>query len=142
MSICYVGFPRLPQRRPARVFVSCYWVVTTVITAVYTSNLIAFVGIRKPVLPVNNLEELASHHEYQAGMDIGGAVYDLFRVAIFITRNYRKKCLFCGLENRLSPMVIFVNNISSVFVDDRPPNFRSKRVSVMYMPYLVKFPLR
>ena len=37
--------------------------------------------MRKVRLPVNNLEELAAHSEYQAGVSSGGSTISLFRVS-------------------------------------------------------------
>ena len=51
------------------------------ILATYSGNLVAFSTMRKVRLPVKNLEELAVHSEYQAGVSSGGSTISLFRVS-------------------------------------------------------------
>ena len=74
------GIPGPPSRPASRTFLSCYWLLTITITAIYTGNLIAFLTIKKIKLPVNTLEDLADHPEFQAGLSVGTAYYDLFKV--------------------------------------------------------------
>ena len=74
------GIPGPPSRPASRTFLSCYWLLTITITAIYTGNLIAFMTIKKIKLPVNTLEDLADHPEFQAGISVGTAYYDLFKV--------------------------------------------------------------
>ena len=72
-----------PTSRPAsRIILSCYWLLVITIVAVYTGNLIAFMTIKKIKLPVNTLEDLAHHPEFQAGLSAGTSTYDLFKVII------------------------------------------------------------
>ena len=61
---------------------SCYWIFTITILATYTGNLVAFMTVQKLKLPINDLEELADHPEYQAGLARGTSTSDLFKVCI------------------------------------------------------------
>ena len=67
--------------RPAsHAYISCYWFLTVTLVATYSGNLIAFMTVTKLKLPKENLRDLASHPEYQAGVSRGSSNHDLFWV--------------------------------------------------------------
>ncbi len=68
------------QDSTSRIFMSCYWILTVTITAVFIGNLTAFMTMKKLRLPVNTLEELAARPDYQAGFAGGTATRELFKV--------------------------------------------------------------
>lgn len=69
-----------PQNNTTRVFLSCYWIVTITLAATYIGNLVAFVTVTKPKLPIETVEDLAAHPEYQAGVGQDNAQYNLLKV--------------------------------------------------------------
>ena len=64
----------------ARIFISCYWILTITITATYSGNLIAFMTVKKVKVPINSLRELVENPDYQAGVAFGGSTHGLFKV--------------------------------------------------------------
>ena len=78
---CTLGSPKPPDKSGSRVFTSCCWFLIITVIATYTGNLVAFSTMKKVRLPVKNLEELAAHSEYQAGVSSGGSTISLFRVS-------------------------------------------------------------
>ena len=70
---------------------SCYWILTISIIAIYTGNLIAFMAVQKHQVPINSLEELAARPEYQAGIAAGGSPYQLFKVSLKISGVHLKQ---------------------------------------------------
>ncbi len=48
--------------------------------ALYSGNIIAFVAVHKQNLPIRNLEDLAAHPGYQAGVLPGSSGESFFRV--------------------------------------------------------------
>ena len=63
-------------------FTSCCWFLIITVLAIYSGNLVAFSTMKKIKLPIKNLEELAAHSEYQAGVSSGGSTISLFRVSV------------------------------------------------------------
>ena len=78
---CPLGSPKPPDKTASRVFTACCWFLIITLLATYSGNLVAFSTMRKVRLPVRNLEELAAHSEYQAGVSSGGSTISLFRVS-------------------------------------------------------------
>lgn len=78
-----VGRPEPSHKLASRLFVACYWILTITLVAIYNGNLIAFMTVRTQQLPINTLQELASHPEYQAGVMKGSVYSDLFKVSFF-----------------------------------------------------------
>ena len=76
----FSGRPDILQRSASRFFMSCYWFLTITVTAIFIGNLTAFMTIKKIQLPINSLEELASHPEFQAGLLSETAVFDSCKV--------------------------------------------------------------
>ncbi len=74
----------LPQDTARRAFLSCYWVLTVSIVAIYTSSLVAFFSVKKIALPFETLEELAAQPDYQAGLFGGTATMDRFKVSLHL----------------------------------------------------------
>ena len=71
-------------------FLSCYWIVTITLAATYIGNLVAFVTVTKPKLPIETVEDLAAHPEYQAGVGQGNAQYNLLKV---ISNKSFRRCM-------------------------------------------------
>ena len=74
------GRPESPVQPSSRVLMSCYWIFTITIIAAYSANLIAVLTVQKHRLPIDSLEELAAHPEYQAGVNDGAVLSELFKV--------------------------------------------------------------
>ena len=64
----------------SRTFRSAYWILTIIVLTAYTGNLVAYMSVTKLQLPVDSLEELTDHPEYQAGLIIGSSTYNIFKV--------------------------------------------------------------
>ena len=92
-----LGGGKLSHKPTIRIFLSCYWIFLVTIMATYTGNLIAFMTVKKPKVPVNTLEELATNPEYQAGVLKGSSHHTLFEVDIF-----RRPCLVKTTKKALS----------------------------------------
>ena len=74
-------------RPTSNVYISCYWFLTVTLVATYSGNLIAFMTVTRLKLPIENLRDLASKPEYQAGVSHGSSNHDLFRVRVFMKLN-------------------------------------------------------
>ena len=71
-----------PVNPASRLFMSCYWIFTITIIATYSGNLVAFMTVKKLKFPIDNLEELAAHSEYQAGVLKGASTMALFKARL------------------------------------------------------------
>ncbi len=59
---------------------SCYWILTITVVATFTGNLTAFMTLKKTVLPLNSLKDLAARPDYQVGLAGGTSSHNLFNV--------------------------------------------------------------
>ncbi len=64
----------------SRLLLSCYWITTVTLAAVFTGNLVAFMTIQKPTIPIKSLEDLVEHPEYRAGVYARGSTEEYFKV--------------------------------------------------------------
>ena len=74
------GCVKPSEKNAPQIFLSCYWIFTLTIVAIFTGNLMASMTVQKQKILINSLEELVQHSEYQAGTIRGGATYGLFKV--------------------------------------------------------------
>lgn len=78
----HAGSPDSPEAPPVRVVLSCVWMMTLTLLAVYTGNLFAILTVRRHTSVLDGLQDLAQHHpEFQAGFTAGSAQHDLFAVS-------------------------------------------------------------
>ena len=81
LILFFIAGSDIIMARPAsHAYISFYWFLTVTLVATYSGNLIAFMTVTKLKLPIENLRDLASHPEYEAGVSRGSSNHDLFRV--------------------------------------------------------------
>lgn len=71
---------RTPSKSASRLFLSCYWIITVTVAAAFGGNLMAALAVRRQVLPVSSIAQLAAHPGYEAAIFTGGSTHSFFRV--------------------------------------------------------------
>ncbi len=103
-EFCATGTDRPPDRPASRIFLSCYWVMTVTVAAVFAGNLMALMAVKKHLPPINSLEDLAENDEFQAGLKAGGATEAFFRVGCSLLRERCPSSRVGGLRRALTPV--------------------------------------
>ena len=70
----------MPTEQATRFLVAGWWLVSVIVSATYTGNLIAALAVPRTVLPVQTLEDLAKQTTYTYGPVDGTAIYSLIKV--------------------------------------------------------------
>lgn len=79
-AVLVSGRPDIIHKPASRLFMSCYWILTITVVATFTGNLTAFMTLKKTVLPLNSLKDLAARPDYQVGLAGGTSSHNLFNV--------------------------------------------------------------
>ncbi len=66
---------------PVRVVTNWYGLLIVIILATYEGNMVSFLSVQKPILPINSLEELARNPEYSAEAYKYTSFHDMFEVS-------------------------------------------------------------
>ena len=77
------GSPAPPSVMSSKLFFCSWWAVCAVITSSYTGNLVAFMSVHRPVQPVDTLNKLVAHTDYNIGILPGGLVEHYIKVIGF-----------------------------------------------------------
>ena len=86
--ITVAGSPGEPQKSSTRLFLCCYWIFTLTVITFLVGNLMAMMTVTKLTLPVNTLQDLLEHPEYQIGAIKGSLYESMFTVPYMLF----KKC--------------------------------------------------
>ncbi len=82
---CWIHLPGIPKQtiqNASRILLSCFWIFSITMVALYSGNNTALVTVHKQNLPIRNLEDLAAHPEYQAGVLQGSSLKSFFNVGM------------------------------------------------------------
>ena len=84
---CFVLFLSATDTQPTaghnRFIISFWWIFCVVVTATYTSNLIAFLTVDKHETPFNTLDEMMNQDLYKFGTFGETSWQDIFEVSVF-----------------------------------------------------------
>ena len=76
----FSGIPQIPNLNSLQAYTGWYWIFIVTILATYSGNLMSFLAVQRPPLPINSLEELVQNPDWEADMYSGTSALDLFKV--------------------------------------------------------------
>lgn len=90
-----LGGAYLPRTQSGRSVLACWWLLTVILAATYSGNLIAFLTVTTEKPPFDTLGEMVDQNEYKWGLIGGSAAITLFQVSCHIFFVYpRRVCVF------------------------------------------------
>ncbi len=78
----FLGIPEIPKLNSLQAYTGWYWIFIVTIIATYSGNLMSFLAVQRPPLPINSLEELVQNPDWEADVYSGASSLDLFKVII------------------------------------------------------------
>jgi hypothetical protein len=69
-----------PKNSPGRVVASMWWLISIIVYAVYTGNLIAFLTVTEQKMPFDTLQAMVRQSQYKYGLERGIVQQTLFQV--------------------------------------------------------------
>ncbi len=80
--LSFSGGTKFPKHMFSRIVIIPWWFVAIIISAIFSGNLVARLSITRAKSPVDTLEDLILHGEYNVSINGGGSTEQAFRVSV------------------------------------------------------------
>ena len=111
-SICIPPATCEPSWGSVRCLFISWRLFCLIMVATYTANLVAFLSVKKTVLPFHTIQEVAAQKQYKYGTTAGSFILDYFHVSVTLNAHYFNSwLLYCWTQ-----YIYFDENTGSIII--------------------------